>query len=130
LIENSTMLEPARVVELFATAPDIQTFKAGDTIFEVGATGNVMYGVIEGSVDMVVNGKVFESITMGDVFGEGALVQQPHLRASTAVAKTDCKLAIVDETHFKFLVQETPLFALEVIRSLSTRLRRAKAAFR
>jgi CRP/FNR family cyclic AMP-dependent transcriptional regulator len=122
------MLEPARVVELFMTSPSIQSFKAGETIFKAGEPGEVMYGLIEGTVDMIVNGKVFETIHRGDVFGEGALVQQPPLRASTAVAKTDCKLAAVDETHFKFLVQETPLFALEVIRSLSTRLRQAKAA--
>ncbi|HIK46456.1 MAG TPA: cyclic nucleotide-binding domain-containing protein, partial [Leptolyngbyaceae cyanobacterium M65_K2018_010] len=122
------MLQPAQVIEVFMKAPQIQTFKAGETIFAVGTTGEVMYGVIEGEIDLVVNGKVFETITAGDVFGEGALVQIPPLRASTAIAKTDCKLAAVDEAHFKFLVQETPLFALEVIRSLSNRLRAAKAA--
>ncbi len=121
------MLNPAHAISLFAKSPDVKLFKAGEVIFEVGAVGQVMYGVIEGEVDMVVNGKVFETIQAGDVFGEGALVQDPPLRASTAVAKTDCKLAAVDQTHFKFLVQETPLFALEVIRSMSTRLRAAKA---
>ncbi|QQE65391.1 cyclic nucleotide-binding protein [Leptolyngbya sp. BL0902] len=121
------MLNPAHAIALFAKAPDVQVYRAGDVIFEIGAVGQVMYGVIEGEVDMLVNGKVFETIQAGDVFGEGALVQDPPLRASTAVAKTDCKLAAVDQTHFKFLVQETPLFALEVIRSMSTRLRSAKA---
>ncbi|MBD2426736.1 cyclic nucleotide-binding domain-containing protein [Phormidium sp. FACHB-1136] len=121
------MLNPAHAISLFTKAPDIHLFKAGETIFEIGTTGQVMYGVIEGEVDMMVNGKVFETIQAGDVFGEGALVQDPPLRASTAVAKTDCKLAAMDKTHFKFLVQETPLFALEVIRSMSTRLRAAKA---
>ncbi len=121
------MLQPTQVIELFMKAPDVQTVQAGDTIFEVGTTGDVMYGVIEGEVELVVNGNVFETIAAGDVFGEGALVQIPPTRASTAIAKTDCKLAAVNEAHFKFLVQETPLFALEVIRSLSTRLRAAKA---
>ncbi len=121
------MLKPMQVVELLMTTPNHQAFKAGDTIFEVGSAGEFMYGVIQGEVDLWVNGRVFETISAGDVFGEGALVQIPHVRASTAVAKTDCRLALVDETHFKFLVQETPLFALEVIRSLSTRLRAAKA---
>ncbi|MEP0927191.1 cyclic nucleotide-binding domain-containing protein [Leptolyngbya sp. SLC-A1] len=109
------------------TTPNHQDFGAGDTIFAVGALGDCMYGVIQGEVELWVNGRVFETISAGDVFGEGALVQIPHVRASTAVAKTDCRLALVDEAHFKFLVQETPLFALEVIRSLSSRLRAAKA---
>ncbi|MBD2114775.1 MULTISPECIES: cyclic nucleotide-binding domain-containing protein [Cyanophyceae] len=121
------MLKPIQVVELLMTTPSHQDFEAGDTIFEAGALGNCMYGIIQGEVDLWVSGHVFETISAGDVFGEGALVQIPHVRASTAVAKTDCRLALVDEAHFKFLVQETPLFALEVIRSLSSRLRAAKA---
>jgi CRP-like cAMP-binding protein len=123
------MLEPAHVIELFNTSKDIQTYKAGDTIFEIGAIGEVMYGVIEGQVDLMLKGDVFETIKTGDVFGEGALVQSPPVRATTAVAKTDCKLAAVDKAHFQFLVQETPLFALEVIRSMSNRLRTLKAAY-
>jgi CRP-like cAMP-binding protein len=123
------ILEPTKVIELFMTSPNIQTFKAGETIFEINETGDVMYGVIEGEVELWVSGAVFETIEPGDVFGEGALVQIPHTRASTAKAKTDCRLAVVDQSHFLFLAQETPLFALEVIRSLSTRLRNAKAAY-
>jgi len=92
-------------------------------IFEAGEVGDVIYGVIEGEVTL----QVVETIRAGDVFGEGALVQIPPLRASTAVAQTNCRLAALDASHFKFLVQETPLFALEVIRSLSTRLRAFKA---
>jgi CRP-like cAMP-binding protein len=122
------MLEPAQVIELFAKSPDIKTLPAGTVIFEAGEMGEVMYGVMEGEVTLQVQGQVVETIRAGDVFGEGALVQIPPLRASTAVAKTDCRLAAVDASHFKFLVQETPLFALEVIRSLSTRLRAFKLA--
>jgi CRP/FNR family cyclic AMP-dependent transcriptional regulator len=121
------MLEPTQVIELFMTAPHVHEVKAGELIFEAGTDGDVMYGVIEGEVEMQVNGHPFETIAQGDVFGEGALVQIPPVRASTAVAKTDCKLAQVDKAHFMFLVQETPLFALEVIRSLSSRLRALKA---
>lgn len=121
------MLEPTRVIELFMTSPNIQEVKAGETIFEADTLGEVMYGVIEGEVEMRVKGRAFETIGHGDIFGEGALVQIPSVRASTAVAKIDCKLAAVDRAHFMFLVQETPLFALEVIRSLSTRLRNVKA---
>ena len=120
------MLEPAQVIELFAQSPDIKTIQAGTVIFTVGDLGDVMYGVIEGEVELRVQDQVVEVIAAGDVFGEGALVQVPPLRASTAVARTDCKLAAVDASHFKFLVQETPLFALEVIRSLSNRLRAFK----
>jgi CRP/FNR family transcriptional regulator, cyclic AMP receptor protein len=122
------ILEPTKIIELFTTSPNIQSYQSGEIIFEINEPGEVMYGVIEGEVELWVAGAVFEIIHSGDVFGEGALVQTPHTRASTAKAKTACRLAILDTAHFLFLTQETPLFALEVIRSLSTRLRNAKAA--
>ncbi len=120
------MLEPAQTVALFQAAPDIKKFEAGETIFEDGEQGNLMFGLIEGEVELFVRGRVVETIHQGDVFGEGALVHKEHRRASTAIAKTDCKLAYIDEKHFLFAVQETPMFALSVIRSYSDRLRRLK----
>jgi CRP/FNR family transcriptional regulator, cyclic AMP receptor protein len=123
------MLEPARTVSIFQKTPDPLSFSAGDVIFEIGQTGNVMYGVIEGSVDLIVNGKVVETIQSGDVFGEGALVHPSKVRASTAIAKTDCTLACLDERRFLFAIQTTPMFAVEIMRSFSERLRRLKQQF-
>ena len=85
-----------------------------------------MYGIIEGEIEMYVDGKVIEVIKEGDIFGQGALVHEDHLRASTVIAKTDCKLAVLDREHFLFAVQQTPMFALEVMRSYSDRHRRLK----
>jgi CRP/FNR family cyclic AMP-dependent transcriptional regulator len=120
------MLEPVTIVSLFQKQPNPLTFSAGEIIFEEGQAGDAMYGVIEGEVEMRVNGKIVETIEPGDVFGERALVQPDHIRASTAIAKTDCKLAFLDRERFLFAVQQTPLFALEVIRSYSNRLSRLK----
>ncbi|MDJ0518456.1 MAG: Crp/Fnr family transcriptional regulator [Trichodesmium sp. MO_231.B1] len=120
------MLEPAKTVELFQKQPGNQIFSPGDVIFEDGQKGDVMYGVIEGVVELFVNGQVIETIKVGDVFGEGALVHEEHTRASTAIAKTECKLVYLDQERFLFAVQETPMFALYVIRSYSDRLRRLK----
>jgi len=118
----------ARTVELFSTVPDDLEYRAGDIIFAAGDIGGMMYGIIEGTVELQINGRVVEVIEEGDVFGEGALVQPSHLRASTAIAQTPCKLAAIDETRLKFLIENTPNFALEVMRSFSNRLRRFKQA--
>lgn len=120
------MLQPAQTINLFQKHAESITFSAGETIFEIGQKGKCMYGVMEGEVNMIVGGKIIETIEPGDVFGEGALVQPDGTRASTAIAKTDCKLACMNEKHFLFAIQETPLFALQIIRSYSTRLRRLK----
>lgn len=102
------------------------SYSSGDVIFNAGEIGEVMYGVVEGEVELWVNGMVAESILEGDVFGEGALVQPNKVRASTAIAKTDCKLAVLNQDRFLFAIQNTPMFAIELMRSFSCRLRRMK----
>ncbi len=116
----------ARTVELFSKVPESLEFKAGETIFREGEPGTVMYGVISGTIAMQVDGNTVETINAGDVFGEGALVHPNGLRRSTAIAQTDCKLAVLDEERFKFVVETTPTFALEVMRSYSDRLNKFK----
>jgi CRP-like cAMP-binding protein len=86
-----------------------------------------MYGIISGEVEMYLKGKMVETIKAGDIFGQGALVHEDHQRASTAIAKTECQLAFLNREHFLFAVQQTPMFALEVMRSYSDRFRRLKA---
>ncbi|MFM7580486.1 MAG: cyclic nucleotide-binding protein, partial [Microcystaceae cyanobacterium] len=51
---------------------------------------------------------------------------QDHLRASTAIAKTDCVLVEMNRERFMFAVQQTPMFALELLQSYSDRFRRLK----
>jgi CRP/FNR family cyclic AMP-dependent transcriptional regulator len=45
-------------------------------------------------------------------------------RSATAVAKTNCVVIPISEKHFVFMVEETPFFALAVLRTLTARLRR------
>jgi CRP-like cAMP-binding protein len=120
------VLEPVKTIELFQKPPSPKTFSAGEVIFQEGERGEVIYGIISGEVEMLVNGKVVETIKKGDVFGEGAIVHLDRQRDSTAIAKTDSLLAFLDREHFLFAVQQTPMFALEVMRSYSDRLRRLR----
>jgi CRP-like cAMP-binding protein len=125
-LHNVQMLKPVETIKILQNNSHIQSFRAGEIIFQQGTEGKVMYGIIDGEVEMLVNDKIVETIKQGDVFGQGALVHRDHLRTSTARAKTDCQIALLDQEHFLFAVQETPLFALEVMRSYSDRLRGLK----
>ncbi|MBO3464440.1 cyclic nucleotide-binding domain-containing protein [Aetokthonos hydrillicola Thurmond2011] len=117
------MLQPAQTISIFQKQPDPKVFVAGQIIFEEGQPGDYMYGILEGEVDLSVDNKIVETIAAGEVFGTGSLVGIKN-RTYTAIAKTDCKLAFLDEQRFLFAIQETPIFALLVMKSYSQRLSR------
>ncbi|MEH2205603.1 MAG: Crp/Fnr family transcriptional regulator [Nostoc sp.] len=117
------MLSPVVTVSIFQKQPDPQAFSAGQVIFEEGQPGDNMYGILEGQIDILVSGKVVETIQTGEVFGVGVLVGVKN-RTYTAIAKVDSKLVFLDDKGFLFAVQETPMFAIEVMRSYSERLSR------
>jgi len=103
-------------------AGDFEAFAAGQPIFTEGQPGDVMYIVKEGQVDLSIHGKVVETLGPGGILGEMALIDRKP-RSATAVARTDCKLVSINEGRFQFLVQQTPYFAIEVMRVLAHRLR-------
>lgn len=96
--------------------------KAGEMIFDEGDSGERMYVVRAGEVEIRCGDTVLETLEEGGMFGEMALIDGTH-RSASAWAKTDCELIPVDEETFLFLVHETPYFALDVMRTLTRRLR-------
>ena len=108
---------------LFRNVGGVQEFPAGTTIFEEGAPGDVMYVVLDGEVEVRVGGDLLEVIGPSDLLGEMALIDA-EARSATAVARSDCRLAPVDQKRFLFMVQQTPFFSLDVMRVLAHRLRR------
>lgn len=107
---------------LFRNATNVETYKAGDVIFRAGDDARVMYVVQSGEVEMQI-GDLREAVGEGEIFGEMALIDNAP-RSATVVAKTDCTIVPIDEKRFTFLVDETPNFALTVMRAMSERLRR------
>ena len=99
---------------------------AGQVIFEFGEARDFMYIVKKGEVDIVVRDAVVETVGEDGFFGEMALIDHAP-RSATAIAKTDCTLIKIDERQFLYLVQETPFFALSVMRIMATRIRRRNA---
>ena len=99
-----------------------EPYLAGQVVFHKGDPGDKMYVVVEGEVDIVSDDKVIATLGSGEVFGEMALIDG-NPRSASAVARTDCQIVPVDEDRFLFLVQNTPYFALELMRVLVERIR-------
>ncbi len=73
-------------------------------------------------MEIRVGGKVVEVVGVDGFFGEMALIDG-GLRSATAIAKENCGLIPINEKQFLFMVEETPFFALHVMRTLTARLR-------
>jgi len=113
-------------LNLVRFAAEVLSFTAQQQIFAEGQPGDQMFIVKEGEVEIVVHGKVVETIGPGGLLGEMALIDR-NPRSATAIAKTDCQLVPINEKRFQFLVQQTPYFAIEVMRVLAQRLRHMDA---
>ncbi|MBD0343739.1 MAG: cyclic nucleotide-binding domain-containing protein [Coleofasciculus sp. Co-bin14] len=115
------MLEPAQTVSILQKQPEPKMFSAGQAIFRDGDPADYMYGILQGDVDILVNDKIIETMGTGGVFGIGSLLGV-GTRTYTAIAKTECQLAFLEQKRFLFAVQQTPMFALSVMKSYSDRL--------
>ena len=100
----------------------VRAFAAGESIFYEGDAADEMYVVLEGVVEILVNDRVVETAEKGTLFGEMALIDKSP-RSGQAVAASACRLACIDQRRFLALVQQTPLFSLDVMRTLVDRLR-------
>ena len=124
------MLKPTKTVEIYQKSPSPQTFAPGEIIFQEGEKGYVMYGIISGEVEMFIGNKLVETIHEGDLFGEGAIIHEDNQRTSTAIAKTVTVLGFLTQNQFLFAIQETPIFAIQVMRSYSNRFRQLKELYK
>ncbi len=110
-------------LHLFRNEPNTKALADGEAVFREGEAADAMYVVLEGEVDVLYDGRVIETVGPGGIVGEMALIENAP-RSATAVARGPVRLAAVSHQRFTFLVQQTPGFALHVMRVLVDRLRR------
>jgi CRP/FNR family cyclic AMP-dependent transcriptional regulator len=109
---------------LFENSRHVQELQAGATLFVEGTPGDMVYVIMDGEVQVLVRNKLIDVLGPGEIVGEMALIDTT-VRSATAIAKSACRLAVMDEQRFLYMVQETPFFALHVMRVLVQRLRRS-----
>jgi len=108
--------------KLFMHETETVNFDAGAYILKRGEYGRMMYVLLAGEAEISLGGAVVEIARPGTLLGELALID-PGPGTADVLAKTDCRLVAIDERRFQFLVQQTPNFALDVMKVLANRLR-------
>ena len=108
---------------VFGGAQDVESFAAGQTVFTEGETGDRLFVVRAGAVELRHGDTVLETLGPGEMFGEMAVIDGSP-RSATAVAVADAELVPIDQPRFHALCQHTPFFAENVMRLIAGRLRR------
>jgi len=114
----------AKLVDFSSLLTDdsVELRQPGEYIFKVGEMGKLMYVVKSGEVQIRVHDVVVETVTAGNLLGEMALLDSSP-RSADAVVTTQCEIIPIDMMRFLLLVQQTPLFAIEVMRAMVRRIR-------
>jgi CRP/FNR family transcriptional regulator, cyclic AMP receptor protein len=95
---------------------------AGGVIFSKGESGDCMYIVQSGTIDMIIGERVIETIGANEALGFMSMIDDLP-RSSTARARDACELSLIDPRTFRFMVDEVPNFATYIMGVLARRIR-------
>jgi CRP/FNR family transcriptional regulator, cyclic AMP receptor protein len=99
-----------------------ESLAPGQVLFNKGDAAHTLYVVKSGELQILDGNTVFETVGAGGIIGEMALVDG-GVRSAQVRAIRPSEVVPVDERRFLFMVQQTPFFALRVMRVMSGRLR-------
>lgn len=105
----------------------------GHVIYSEGEMGNTMLLILSGDVNIVkLSSETDEPVTIatrsaGEFIGEMALVEESP-RSASVIAKTACKVLEITKSNFEKIIKEKPSFALDVLESLSNKLRESDSS--
>jgi CRP/FNR family cyclic AMP-dependent transcriptional regulator len=109
-------------IEIFSHKSEKIKILAGQPLFLEGDQGSLMYVLETGIAEVLVQNRLVETLEHGSIVGEMGMVS-PGPHSASVLARTDCEFVAVDQKRFQFLVQQTPFFAVQVMRLMAERLR-------
>lgn len=118
-------LKPVELQALQALAIE-QSYRGGQEIFKEGDSGDGVYVVKDGLVEISVAvgqaRQVFSVIEPGDMFGEMAVIEDKP-RSASALAREPSMVYFIPRQGMLKLVSSMPALAQELLREISHRLR-------
>lgn len=101
---------------------DYVSYKPAERLITQGTTGYEFIVILEGEVEVAVDGEVVATLGPGDHVGEMALLSGSP-RSASVVAKTDVRALLVGAREFAALVAQSPSLDRKLLISLTNRLR-------
>jgi len=100
---------------------DIQ-MTAGTLIIDQGQLGREAFVVLEGQVSVKRGSRKITTLGPGAVVGELSLLDHGP-RTATVVCDTDCTLFVIDQRHFRSVLEKHPSIAMKLLATLAANIR-------
>lgn len=133
MASKSAQLEHLRNISLFAgcskrelqavhRAGDEITMVDGTVIIDQGQLGREAFVILEGKVTVKRRDRKVAELGPGDVVGELALLDHGP-RTASAVCEGDCTLFVLDQRHFRGVIEDHPSISMKLLAALAARIR-------
>src|SRR5687767_8048392 len=118
---------PEEELDRIAATLDMVNLQSGDILFHEGETGEHMYVVVSGELEVLMapdtdNELILNIIHEGEYLGEMSLIQPGGHRTASARARGNVVLLSMDRNQFRSLLQRHPELANAMVSVLSQRL--------
>ncbi len=105
-----------------------QSHTTGQVIVRQGETGDCMFAIQEGQLEVVKERKGGGEVRVailhpGDIFGEMAIFER-EVRSATVRALSEARVLTVDKKTFLRRIEEDPSLAFNLVRMMSQRIRK------
>jgi CRP-like cAMP-binding protein len=117
LFANCSARELRRIDSMTTTVRQ----EAGGVLCREGEVGRECYVLLDGRVDVIVNGR-HQTESRGALIGEIALLTAGGRRTATAIALTDVTLLAFSRTEFGQVMTGIPVVAHAILREATRRL--------
>ena len=133
MASKTAQLEHLQNVSLFAgcskkelrevhRAGDEITMSDGTVIIEQGQLGREAFVILEGRVTVKRRDRKVATLGPGDIVGELSLLDHGP-RTATAICDGDCTLFVLDQRHFRGVLERHPSISMKLAAELAGRIR-------
>jgi CRP-like cAMP-binding protein len=109
-------------LQTIAKVGDEITMTAGTMIVDQGQMGREAFVILDGTVTVRRSGKKVTQLTTGAVVGELSLLDHGP-RTASVTCDTDCTLFVLDQRHFRGVLEDNPSIAMKLLGALASHIR-------
>ena len=113
-----------RELEKVARASDEIHVDAGHVLVEEGKPGHEFFLILDGTANVLRNGRKIATLGRGQYFGELALLDRGP-RSATVKAATDLDVLVLGQREFGGVLDSVPALSRKLLAAMASRLREA-----